>query len=270
MTTSQYRPDEPSLLGPRLKLERAEQQLDELEPEIRAYSQREPHRLSEEPEIDGEWMVFRYVEVREYPDPRWGVRVGEFFHDLRSALDNLVWQLVLANDKRPGFHNQFPIFTRPEKPSSPSRLDAMLRGVAPDHAETIKRLQPYLGFEDDRDLKIALGGVAEMNNIDKHRALHPATTFSEEGEGSTPEHIGGPLPESIEVEHTMGPVRPGAEAFRWRVLGGTTETRVAIEGRIPFDIAFGHPRTTLAHLDWIREQIARFVEMFASAFPDGS
>jgi hypothetical protein len=55
--------------------------------------------------------------------------------------------------------------------------------------------------------------------------------------------------------------------FRWRVIGGTDETKVAVEGNIPYDVAFGHPNTTLNQLDWLRERIAEVVERFAPAFP---
>ncbi len=39
----------------------------------------------------------------------WFIRLGEILYNLRSALDHLVWQLVLANGKTPGRDNSFPI-----------------------------------------------------------------------------------------------------------------------------------------------------------------
>jgi hypothetical protein len=170
----------------------------------------------------------------------WGVRVGEFAHDLRSALDNLVWQLVLVNGKEPGDHNQFPIYTEANKPPGPTRLkalkgvrgatriDDMLFGVAPDHAVGVRQ----------------------------------------KGEGTKGvEHISGPPPANIEVEYELGPIYPGAELFRWRVVGGTDETKVAVEGSVPYDIAFGHPNLTLSTLDWLQKCVSEIVERFAPAFP---
>jgi hypothetical protein len=65
MTTREYRPDEPSLLIPRLKVKRAVEHLDELEPEMRAYVEREPYRTADQPDIEGDWIVMRICEVRE-------------------------------------------------------------------------------------------------------------------------------------------------------------------------------------------------------------
>jgi hypothetical protein len=39
------------------------------------------------------------------------VILGEIIHDLRSSLDHVVWQLVIANGSLPGYWNQFPIFS---------------------------------------------------------------------------------------------------------------------------------------------------------------
>jgi hypothetical protein len=273
----QYLPDRPSLTGSRLKLARAEKHLNELQPEIRAYVERQPYRVADEPDIEGEWMVYRFAEIREYPDPRWGVRAGEFFHNLRSSLDNLVWQLVLVNGKDPGDHNQFPIYTklprsatlkRLKKVPGATRIDDMLFGVHRDHVAAIKRLQPYLGLDVNREHRIALAALSDRNNIDKHRFVHPVVAVSEEGKGGVARHVGGPAPSKIEVVYTVGSMYEGAEVFRWRIIGGTDETKVTVEGEVPYDIAVaGHRNTTLNHLDWMRDRISEVVEHFASAFP---
>lgn len=36
--------------------------------------------------------------------------VGEILYHLRGSLDNLAWQLVLANNGTPGLHTEFPVF----------------------------------------------------------------------------------------------------------------------------------------------------------------
>jgi hypothetical protein len=43
----------------------------------------------------------------------WGVQVGEIVHNLRSALDHSIWELVILTTGRPPAlptKNQFPIF----------------------------------------------------------------------------------------------------------------------------------------------------------------
>jgi hypothetical protein len=146
-------------------------------------------------------------------------------------------------------------------------MDDMLFGVADDQAALIKELQPYLGGHVHREHKFALGAVAGLNNIDKHRFTHPVIGISLQGEMPTVERVSGPPPTDIEVVFNTGPLEPGAELMRWRIIGGTPHTKVTMKGSIPHDIAFGHPVVTLAHLDWIYERIGQVIERFSSAFP---
>ena len=44
----------------------------------------------------------------------WSVRTGETLYNLRSALDHLVWQLVLRNGEEPGERNEFPFVRKDE------------------------------------------------------------------------------------------------------------------------------------------------------------
>jgi hypothetical protein len=275
MADPEYLPQRPSLIGSRLKIERAEQHLDELQPKIQAYIERDPYVVSNDPEMENEWMVVRFGEVREHPDTRWGIRVGELLHDLRSALDNLVWQLVQLNGKQPGDHNQFPIYTKaPDKARhralrgvrGATRIDDMLLGVRPADAAVIKELQPYLGLHIHRGHKVALASVALFNNIDKHKFVHPAVGISGEGDDAEVERVQGPPPSRIDVHYRLGAMYEGAEVFRWRIIGGTDETVVQMKGGVPFDIAFGHRNATLGHLDWMKDRISEVVERFADAF----
>ena len=269
---TQYRPDTPSLLGSRLKVARAKEHLDELEPELRAYFEREPYRVADQPDVEDGWMVIRIIGVTEHPDPMWSVRVGELIHDLRSALDNLVWQLVLVNGKDPGEHNQFPIYTEPPKGRSrffrkATRLDDMLAGVDPSAVATIKELQPYHGRHMHRQHRTALAWLATLSNIDKHRFVLPALGAKQQGDEPSFDHVSGPVPSDIYFVATIGPIYPGAEMFRWRVAGGGDDTKVDMEGKIPYDITFGSEHLTLSRLDWLQERIGQIVERFACAFP---
>ena len=178
----EYRPDEPSLVGPRLKFERAEEQLSRVEKALVEYLDTDPCDIPDEPERKGEWAIIRLRAIRTLPDPRWGVRIGEFLHDLRSALDNLVWQLVLLNGETPWCKNQFPIYT--ERAPSQHRLDEMLRGVRADHRAQIEDLQAYHGEHVHVQIKAALAWLALLSNIDKHRFMHPILTVLREGDAS--------------------------------------------------------------------------------------
>jgi hypothetical protein len=83
-------------------------------------------------------------------------------------LDHLVWQLVIAYGKEaPGDWLEFPIFWEGEK--YPAAAGSKIKGVSPEAADLIKRLQPYnaVGAEKDHSLFI----LHDLNRIDKHRLL---------------------------------------------------------------------------------------------------
>ena len=51
-----------------------------------------------------------YVTQLTPIDPELSAIAGEVFHNLRAALDNLAWNLVLSNGGSPGRHTGFPVF----------------------------------------------------------------------------------------------------------------------------------------------------------------
>ena len=126
------------------------------------------------------------VRVGRAPDPEWGVFIGEIAHNLRSALDGLVHQLVLDNGETPTIRNQFPVFLvgrtiRKQKsgggpiPHFEGDGRTMLKGVSKEHQAKIERLQPYKranqhGLADfGKDNYLYL--LKELNNADKHRLI---------------------------------------------------------------------------------------------------
>jgi len=86
----------------------------------------------------------------------WGAQIGEVAHSLRSALDHLAWQLVIAAGNSPNNRTQFPICERyPEKrvfkclayPRKKGRL--RINGEVPLRAlALIEAVQPYHGTDD--------------------------------------------------------------------------------------------------------------------------
>jgi hypothetical protein len=253
-------PEEPSLLGPELKLQRAEEHVSELEQAIVEYIGADPYDIPEEPERNGEWLIVRLGSIRLPPDPRWGVRVGEFLHDLRSALDNLVWQLVLLNGETPWEKNQFPIYTyAPER----QRMDERLRGLRADHRAQIEELQPYPGPHVHRQIKAALVWLALLTNIDKHRFMHPTITVMREGDATT-DILDATPNAGAEVLWTAGELDEGAELMRWRVT--TPNTKVTLGGQMTFPIVFGDPRVDLDLLDTVRERVGQVIERFKPDF----
>lgn len=89
---------------------------------------------------------------------------GDCLHNLRCALDHIVWQLVIANRNQPSRSNQFPVCETPQD-FADNLKRRRLAGVYPNAVTAIEQLQPY-NTRTDRLLVLS-----ELNNVDKHRAL---------------------------------------------------------------------------------------------------
>lgn len=96
------------------------------------------------------------------------VIVGDCLFCLRSALDHIVWALVLANGKKPGICNQFPICSSC-KNFAVEVQKGRLRGVSDKALAVVEGLQPYNGSPNP------LGMLNSLHNVDKHRSLKLAS-----------------------------------------------------------------------------------------------
>ena len=106
----------------------------------------------------------------------WSVIIGEILYNLRSALDHLVWQLVIANRQTPGRNNEFPIAVDQE--AWLRAKERVLKGVSKRHKAMIGYLQPYNG---GMGLSFAVSKLKVLNdlcNVEKHRHLIVAVIAS--------------------------------------------------------------------------------------------
>src|SRR5262249_28235966 len=99
------------------------------------------------------------------PPLRLSLLIGDGIHNLRSALDHLAWQLVVANHSTPNSETGFPISDLPK--NFKSLLHQRL-GAASSQAKAVcEGLQPYRGGKD------ALWRLHRLDIADKHRLLIP-------------------------------------------------------------------------------------------------
>jgi len=143
------------------------------------------------------------------PSLDWGIHIGEIAHNLRSALNHLIYQLALLNssnkpetvagDKR----LQFPIFL--DKGEFETKGGKMIKLLKSEHKASIERLQPYNSSSSPHLETIDLAKwsgrdsplfwLEEINNADKHRIIQ-VTGIRAGGFGTTywgeqPPFIGG-------------------------------------------------------------------------------
>jgi hypothetical protein len=112
----------------------------------------------------------------------WSVYLGDAVHNLRSALDHLVWQLVLLDSKKNGTtENAFPIspsghaYWGKRKDDDRACLrDRYLKGISDEHKAIIDAYRPYRTRDQQlsNDVIDPLKALADMDNQDKHQLLH--------------------------------------------------------------------------------------------------
>jgi hypothetical protein len=105
----------PKLYGVRLKLNRAEAHAEALNREVDAWLGRHPYATFGEYEPGPPEKYLFKVRFFEFIPAEWGVVLGDFVHDARSALEHLAYQVVLAGNGGMDARSQFPITDDPWK-----------------------------------------------------------------------------------------------------------------------------------------------------------
>lgn len=161
------------LIGPYLKLRRAQKHLNALKQAIQRFLKSNPYTFVLESNPNPPNYVLR-AKINNVPPIEWSAIVGDFAHNARSALDLLVFQVsTLSADDLRRTQLQFPIFDYPTKVGKVSgyaeREKSYLAGVPEEHRAIIERYQPY--HRQDGFLSDALSLLADLNNTDKHRII---------------------------------------------------------------------------------------------------
>jgi hypothetical protein len=157
-----------AILGTALKLNRAEFHIKTLKESIDAFFESKPLEIVRGVNPDSN-EVFGVLRVKRECPPAWGILVGDFIHNLRSALDHLVWQLVIheTGNPPPTFDTQFPIF-QTEAGYKTRGEQVRLKGVGANAKALIKTLQPFSTGEGTNS---PLWHLHELSNFDKHRRI---------------------------------------------------------------------------------------------------
>jgi hypothetical protein len=157
-----YRP-----LGPRLKIKRAKEHIDDL---IRAVDEffaepPPPYTFRVEDEYDTGDLVYRAV-VNPYSD-KWlsdvALIAGDAIHNLRSALDFVAWQLVEVNGTRPSRRTSFPVADSWKEFENAG--PGYIKGASEQAVELLRKVRPYKGGNN------ALWRLHRLDVADKHRLL---------------------------------------------------------------------------------------------------
>jgi len=153
-----------SLAGPSLKLERAKKHLHDLDGMWRWFRETNPYRfaLEKDPDTGEEWRVVTRADPIPLCIP---ILAGDCVHNLRSALDQLIRQLIVANGRKPHNKSEFPIGHseadyRAKKPGK-------TKGISQEAADFLDGLEPYKGGQGSE----TFWTIHHLDIVDKHRLL---------------------------------------------------------------------------------------------------
>src|SRR5829696_1059450 len=160
------------------RLDWAGQHLQSLEAEVRRWQNGSPCRVWTEFDLQSGNNLL-WAEVVRQPPHSIGMIIGDCLHNLRSALDNLAYELALAYQKGPLSRSMagdsgFPIFLTDDADSA-KKLKRMIRGIHPDAKTLIKGLQPYNRWGEND----TLWALRELSNTDKHKLPHMTVVMPE-------------------------------------------------------------------------------------------
>lgn len=218
VATHTINPDE-VLLGVALRLVRArglyEGLLEEIERVLTS-----PTEGRAGTNADGSFSSYYWPTAE--PHPGMSLMLGEFAHNARSALDNLVTALVVREGGTPNGHHKFPLSTHVnEWTGSVADLwpaEGPLAGVTREDLDLIHDVQP---FHADAPACHPLALVGWVNNADKHQMLHAAIAYTAP---DADQRVLEVIPPTTQVEIIWTPPRgtllaPGDEATRYRFQG---------------------------------------------------
>jgi hypothetical protein len=271
-------PRDHPLAGCEAKLARAQQNLELLDVEVGRYLDGHSEPVPAVGQLDPKtrrqmrWVV----GVVDEPDLTVAVLIGDYIHDLRSALDHLAFELSFRDTHGaiPSRKIAFPC-CRTRADWDDRRTQAKLTGINMTHRAMIYRTQPCYRRKDapigqrtlGRRSRNALSDLEDFWNHDKHRTLQTIA--------SAPFHIHA---EIIDIQdcaitgrlHLNKPVfgRPlerGATVFWLPVRPTGPKPRVTMNIQIAVRVTFrnGLPLDTLAKLgNWVGDVIGFFAPEF--------
>jgi len=237
--------------------------------EIVAFAERNPDPKAEK--FDQETGRYTLaIKLSEEPDAeRWGILLGDAIHNLRSALDHVVWQLVLLNEKTPGRHNQWPMcrsreqYVEARKRGRDSVKDECLRGVADKPLAVIDGLQPYrAGARMDEHFLLPL---SPLSNVDKHQVIQAGflgTQDFPEGFLARNEDVG----DVLQGTSVAGPLEKDAYIVDCTVEITGPNPQVKMHGNLTLVVGFGEEGFALNAIGEMALKIGETIELFQPFF----
>ena len=160
-----------------LKFKRAQQHLVDLRRMARLYAASNPYKVVRVRKSKRQDKTWQYRLVMDPPDPMFAMVIGDFVHNLRSALDHVVVACVPPRYRKsaswPVLHEDI-LARNPDgtfvHPDSQRRRELLkvIGGLSDDAFTFVIAMQPHRRSQPESD---ALGLLSRLENADKHRNL---------------------------------------------------------------------------------------------------
>lgn len=260
--------------GPRLKVSIAKDKSDQLETEITStLGNCDLYRLVPETDPNTGKSILKADFKRRDSEPVWGVEIGLIAHLLRSALDNVVFQLALKNTATPYDRICFPIFQikaeffdrTHKRVTSKGTVKGILQDLNPRHIAMIESMQPYEGAK--LGIYDPLWLLYQINNSDKHRLVQVAVPCLSGGTIDLTIEA-GTITSAVDIlVDLLGPYEHGAPVI-------TLPPQVHVNPNVTFHVRFGDESLEPVRrgevfniLRQILKRVDGVVEGFAPEFP---
>jgi len=167
--------------GARTKIDRAREQTQTLQAEFQTFIDSKPYAVPQILDEKTRRKTATYKITESFP-LRWSAMIGEILHDLRSALDNTIYEMTCIEQGGPLKQTEFPVFDdeseydRMTKKGDPAPGSGVfkIRGINNRAKALFRLLQPFefkKTYPSPNDQHI-LGLLHELNIVDKHRTIH--------------------------------------------------------------------------------------------------
>ncbi len=228
------------LKGAAVKLARAGEHLETINAALRSFIEVELNNSmmlsGMDPENPG-WQIVSWATPVPEADPRIGAILGDFVHNVRSALDQLMWSLVAASGGKAGNHTHWPIIetdgqwrnsitNRPATEGFPPT-----HGITDDALQLVKSFQPLTRGRKGRS-NAPLMQLLRLSNEDKHRTLHASLGVPVQIPALTIEPPGYVAIVSAQTVQRPIPVKEGAPLFRVKLRQITWPPPEGVEVRM--------------------------------------
>ncbi len=226
----------------RLKIERADKHIHELEAELLSFKKSNPYKVGAKEDSQTRQLVYYITKADDVPAPVAAI-AGDALQNLRTALDYVAGQLCPASER----HSQtaFPISDNATKYEAEKARK--IKGMPKAAVNAIDATKPYKGGND------TLWRLHRLNNIDKHRLLltvgtaYSAVNIGPHAVGEMvkfgiAKHLGKPwvrLPIPtiyLRPSDRQFPLKVGSELFR-DLPGAEVNDKM----NFLIDVAFGEP-----------------------------